>query len=69
MAAVKIIVDYTPSEAASEVYSKAKEFAAKMKTALGSAEFYVVINGGYSDAVISDARKAFSEDEIKVFGQ
>lgn len=69
MAAVKIIVDYTPSEAASEVYSKAKEFAAKLKTALGSAEFYVVINGGYSDAVISDARKAFSEDEIEVFGQ
>lgn len=69
MAAVKIIVDYTPSEAASEVYSKAKEFAAKLKTALGSAEFYVVINGGYSDAVISDVRKAFSEDEIEVFGQ
>lgn len=69
MAAVKIIVDYTPSEAASEVYSKAKEFAAKLKTALGSAEFYVVINGGYSDAVISDVRKAFSEDKIEVFGQ
>ena len=69
MAAVKIIVDYTPSEAASEVYSKAKEFAAKLKTALGSAEFHVVINGGYSDAVISDVRKAFSEDEIEVFGQ
>lgn len=69
MSAVKIIVDYTPSEAASEVYSKAKEFAAKLKTALGSAEFHVVINGGYSDAVISDVRKAFSEDEIEVFGQ
>lgn len=69
MSAVKIIVDYTPSEAASEVYSKAKEFAAKLKTALGSAEFYVVINGGYSDAVISDVRKAFSEDKIEVFGQ
>lgn len=69
MAAVKIIVDYTPSEAASEVYSKAKEFAAKLKIALGSAEFYVVINGGYSDAVISDVRKAFSEDKIEVFGQ
>ena len=69
MSAVKIIVDYTPSEAASEVYSKAKEFAAKLKTALGSAEFHVVINGGYSDAVISDVRKAFSEDKIEVFGQ
>lgn len=67
-ASVKLIVDYTPSETAAEVYSSAKEFSAKLKAALGSAEFYVVINGGYSDAVISDVRKAFSEDKIEVFG-
>ena len=67
MASVKLIVDYTPSETAAEVYSSAKEFSAKLKAALGSAEFYVVINGGYSDAVISDVKKAFSEDKIEVF--
>lgn len=69
MGAAKLIIDYTPSETAAEVYSGAKDFAAKLKAALGNAEFYVVINGGYSEAVISDVRKAFSEAEIEVFGQ
>lgn len=69
MGAAKLIIDYTPSETAAEVYSSAKDFAAKLKAALGNAEFYVVINGGYSEAVISDVRKAFSEAEIEVFGQ
>lgn len=68
MGAAKLIVDYKPSETAAEVYSSAKDFAAKLKAALGNAEFYVVINAGYSDAVISDVRKAFSEAEIEVFG-
>ncbi len=69
MSAVKLIVNYTPAEAASEAYSAAKNFAVKLKAALGNAEFYVVINGGYSDAVISDVKKAFSEAEIVVFGR
>ena len=66
---VKLIVDYTPTAAASEAYTNAKTFAEKLKTALGDAEFYVVIKGGYSEAALSDIKKAFSETKIAVFGQ
>ena len=66
---VKLIVDYTPTASASEAYTFAKTFAQKLKTALGDAEYYVVIKGGYSEAALSDIRKAFSETEINVFGK
>ena len=66
---IKLIVDYTPTAAASEAYANAKDFAEKLKAALGDAEFYVVIKGGYSEAALSDIKRAFSETKIAVFGQ
>lgn len=66
---IKLIVDYTPTASASEAYTFAKTFAEKLKAALGDAEFYVVIKGGYSEGALSDIKKAFSETEINVFGQ
>lgn len=66
---IKLIIDYTPTASATEAYTNAKDFAGKLKTALGDAEFYVVIKGGYSETALSDIKKAFSETEISVFGQ
>ena len=66
---IKLIIDYTPTASATEAYTTAKDFAGKLKTALGDAEFYVVIKGGYSETALSDIKKAFSETEISVFGQ
>lgn len=66
---IKLIVDYTPSAATTEAYENAKTFAENLKTALGDTEFYVVIKGGYSEASLSDIKKAFSETKIAVFGQ
>ncbi len=64
---MKLIVDYTPGAAAADAYEKAKGFAEKLKAALGDAEFYVSIKGGYSETALSDVKKAFSEAKIEVF--
>ena len=66
---IKLIVDYTPTASATEAYTNAKDFAEKLKTALGDAGIYVVIKGGYSETALSDIQKAFSETQISVFGQ
>lgn len=68
LAASRIIISYAASGNAADAYKNAKEFAAKAKTELGSAQTAVLIKG-FSGAALSDVQRAFKEAELTVLVQ
>lgn len=66
LAGAKIIVDYTPDASAADAYSSAKDFAAKLKTALKGADFAAAIHGVSSGSALTNIEKAFTEQNIDI---
>ena len=64
-----LIVDYTPSNSANDVYSSAQKFVENLKKSLNGAECTVRIKGSFSAAVLESVKKAFDEAEIEAFSQ